>query len=87
MEEANNWILLICMMAGLTIGNFVGELISDVMPVLDFLNYGQKFGLENPIEMNLGFLILSFKIEIILSIMGIIGVALGAIVYKKNLGE
>jgi hypothetical protein len=82
MKAKNFWILLLCLLAGLTVGNFCGELLSQVS-VLKFLNYGQSFGLENPLNINLGVIFLSVQIKIYISLMGVLGLLGGIFVYKK----
>ncbi|GFI09447.1 hypothetical protein IMSAGC007_01910 [Lachnospiraceae bacterium] len=50
---------------------------------LSWLNYGQSFGLESPVVLNLGLLVLTFGLTIQISIASIIGVVLAIIVYRK----
>ena len=50
---------------------------------LSWLNYGQSFGLENPIVLDLGLLILTFGLTIHISIASILGVVLAIIIYRK----
>ena len=47
----NGWTLLLLMLAGVVIGGFIGSIASSV-PGLDWLNYGQAFGLENPLVLS-----------------------------------
>ena len=48
----NGWTLLLLMLAGVVIGGFIGSIASSV-PGLDWLNYGQAFGLENPLVLSM----------------------------------
>ena len=41
----NGWTLLLLVLAGVVLGGFLGSLAADV-PGLDWLNYGQAFGLR-----------------------------------------
>ena len=50
---------------------------------LSWLNYGQSFGLESPIVLDLGLLVLTFGLQIQISIASIIGVVLAIIIYRK----
>ena len=50
---------------------------------LSWLNYGQSFGLENPIVLDLGLLILTFGLTIHISIASILGVVIAIIIYRK----
>ncbi len=82
MEEKNAGVLLMCMLSGLTIGNFLGE-IFDSISFLNFLNYGETFGLTSPVEINAGFLILTFKIEFSITLVGIVGLIIGVYACKR----
>lgn len=76
------WVLLLCMLAGLTVGYFVGELCQKV-PFLSFMNYYQVFGLEEPVAIDLGVIIAAFKFQIKISLAGILGMVGGIMIYKK----
>ena len=41
----NVWVLIILMLAGIVLGGFIGTLTEN-MPGLSWLNYGQSFGLS-----------------------------------------
>ncbi len=75
-------ILLFCILSGLTFGNFLGSVLESV-PVLDALNYQQNFGLLEPVEINLGFLIFAFRFEISISLLGVVGMLLGVGAFRK----
>ena len=47
-----------------------------------FLNYGQNFGLSSPVELNLGFIILTFGLEFNITIASVIGVIIAFVVYR-----
>ena len=68
----NGWTLLLLMLAGVVIGGFIGSIASSV-PGLDWLNYGQAFGLENPLVLSMGLVVLTFGLTIKITIAGIIG--------------
>ena len=44
----NYWALLLMILAGVVLGGFIGQLSAGV-PALRWLNYGQTFGLSNPL--------------------------------------
>ena len=52
----NVWVLIILMLAGIVIGGFIGTLTQNVEG-LNWLNYGQSFGLDSPIVLNLGIIV------------------------------
>ena len=64
-------------LVGFVIGRFIGTYFEGT-----FLNYGQAFGLENPIVLNLGILVLTFGLSVKITIASIIGVVLAIIIYR-----
>ncbi|MBQ2987019.1 MAG: DUF4321 domain-containing protein [Tyzzerella sp.] len=77
----NVWVLIILMLAGIVIGGFLGTLTEN-MAGLSWLNYGQAFGLDSPIVLNLGIIILTFGLSIKITIASIIGLLLAALIYR-----
>lgn len=69
----NYWALLLMILAGVVLGGFIGQLSAGV-PALRWLNYGQTFGLSNPLVLDLGILVLTFGLTIKITIAGIIGI-------------
>ncbi len=47
-----------------------------------FLNYGQTFGLSSPIVLDLGFIVLTFGLQIQITIASVIGVVIALLVYR-----
>ena len=47
----NYWALLLMILAGVVLGGFIGQLSAGV-PALRWLNYGQTFGLSNPLVLD-----------------------------------
>ena len=82
MRTKNGWVLLIMLLSGIVLGGFIGMLTANVSG-LSWLNYGQSFGLENPIVLDLGLLILTFGLTIHISIASILGVVIAIIIYRK----
>lgn len=72
-----NWVLIVLVLIGFVIGRFIGTYFDG-----SFLNYGQAFGLNNPIELDLGFIILTFGLKIQITISSVIGVIIALIVYR-----
>lgn len=77
----NYWVLLIFILAGIVIGGFIGQMAADA-GVLTWLNYGQQFGLTQPLVLDLGILVLTFALTIRITIAGIIGLVLAALLYR-----
>ena len=82
MRSKNGWVLLVMLLSGIVLGGFIGMLTANVSG-LSWLNYGQSFGLESPIVLDLGRLVLTFGLQIQISIASIIGVVLAIIIYRK----
>ena len=77
----NPWVLLILMLAGIVLGGFIGNLTQNISG-LSWLNYGQSFGLDSPIILNLGIMIITFGLSIKITIASILGLVLAAIIYR-----
>lgn len=82
MKSKNGWVLLVMLLSGIVLGGFIGMLTANVSG-LSWLNYGQSFGLESPVVLDLGLLVLTFGLTIQISIASIIGVVLAIIIYRK----
>ena len=72
-----NWVFVILVLVGFVIGRFIGTYFEG-----SFLNYGQTFGLSSPIVLDLGFIILTFGLQIKITIASVLGVILSLVVYK-----
>lgn len=80
-SSKNGWTLLLLVLAGIVLGGFVGSLAAGV-PGLSWLDYGQSFGLENPIVLSLGLLVLTFGLTIKVTIASTVGMILAIFVYR-----
>ena len=70
------FILIVIVLCGL-----IAELTASVH-ALSWLSYGQSFGLDNPLVLNLGVLVITFALQIKITIASIIGVILAIIIYR-----
>ena len=77
----NFWILLLLLLSGIVLGGFIGSLASSV-PALSWLNFGQSFGLDTPLVLNLGVLVITFGLTIRITMASIIGVAIALLIYR-----
>ena len=77
----NGWVLLLLMLAGIVVGGFIGTLTQNI-GALSWLNYGQSFGLDSPIVLNLGILIITFGLNIKITIASILGLLLASLIYR-----
>jgi hypothetical protein len=77
----NSWVLLIFVLVGLVLGGFLGMLTQNISG-LSWLNYGQTFGLDSPIVLNLGILVITFVLNIKITICSIIGMIIAIVIYR-----
>lgn len=77
----NPWVLVVLMLAGIVLGGFIGTLTENI-EALSWLNYGQAFGLDSPIVLNLGILVITFGLSIKITIASILGLILAAVIYR-----
>ncbi|MCI9346062.1 MAG: DUF4321 domain-containing protein [Lachnospiraceae bacterium] len=73
----NNWACFLLILAGIVIGGFIGSLFPST-----WLNYGQSFGLSQPLVLDLGILSVTFALSIKITIASILGIALAIIIYR-----
>ena len=73
----NNWACFLLILAGIVIGGFIGSLFP-----FTWLNYGQSFGLSQPLVLDLGILSITFALSIKITIASILGIALAIIIYR-----
>lgn len=69
--------MVLLILIGFVIGRFIGTYFDGT-----WLNYGQAFGLSSPVELDMGFILLTFGLKIHITIASVIGVILSLIVYK-----
>lgn len=77
----NSWALFLLILAGIVLGGFIG-MLSEGVPALSWLGYGQTFGLDSPIVLNLGILVITFGLSIKITIASIVGVVIAIIIYR-----
>jgi len=81
-SRKGTWIVLLFVFAGLVIGGLLGEVTAQV-DWLSWLSYGQSFGIESPIVLNLNVLKLTFAFTFHINIASIIGLAISIFLYRK----
>lgn len=77
----NGWALFLLILSGIVLGGFIGMLAGNIA-ALSWLGYGQTFGLDSPIVLNLGILVITFGLNIKITIASIIGVVISIIIYR-----
>ena len=81
-KSKNTWVLIIFICAGLVIGGLIGQLSAQVS-WLNWLAFGQEFGLSQPLVLDLSVLKLTFGLMFKINIASIIGMVLSIFIYKK----
>ena len=81
MGNRNFWILLLLLLTGIVLGGFLGSLAEGVS-WLSWLNFGQSFGLDEPLVLKLGVLVITFGLSMKISMAGILGVAVALLIYR-----
>ena len=76
----NHWALVLLLLAGIVLGSFIATSTAGVGG-LGWLSFGQTFGVQNPIILDLGVLVLTFGLTIKITIASIIGIIIAAFIY------
>ena len=76
-----SWAFVLLLLSGIVLGGFIGEMMSGV-PGFSWLNFGQSFGLNDPLVLNFGFLVITFGLTIRITMASIIGVIIAILVYR-----
>lgn len=81
MRYKNAWVLLVMILAGVVLGGFIGQATQEIS-WLSWLNFGQSFGLDTPLILNLGILVVTFGLTIRITMASLIGVAVALLIYR-----
>lgn len=81
-REKSGWILALFLLSGLVIGGLLGELASKV-DWLWWLSFGESFGFQDPIKLDLKVMTITFGLMIRINIASIIGVLISVFAYRK----
>ena len=82
LKEKNGWILVLFLLSGLVLGGLLGDLAANV-DWLWWLSFGEKFGLQDPVTLDLSVLTITFGLKIRINIASIIGVLAAVFAYRK----
>lgn len=77
--KKNNLLLLFFILVGAILGGIIGEVFGGFVP---FLNYGDSVGF-GPVKVDLSLVELTLGFTMKLSLSGILGLLLGAFLFKK----
>lgn len=75
------WVFIIVLLTGIVLGGLIGKFAEGV-PSLWWLNYGNEFGLNKPVSLNLTVLKIEFGVTISITVSSIIGMILAIFVYS-----
>lgn len=81
MREKNGWVMLLLLLAGVVLGGFIGSM-TEGNAFLSWLGFGDSFGLNTPLVLDLGILVITFGLSIRITIAGIIGMAVALLIYR-----
>ena len=81
MKNKYVWVLLILLLTGVVLGGFIGN-VTEGIPALSWLSFGESFGLNTPLVLDFGILVVTFGLSIRITMAGIIGVVLALLVYR-----
>lgn len=74
--KKNTWACFLLILVGIVIGGLLGNLFPST-----WINYGETFGLTNPIVLDLGILVIQFALTIKITVASILGVVLALVIY------
>ena len=80
----NGWLLLLFIMIGIVIGGLISEVTAGVSG-LSWLSYGNTVGINsngNPLVLDLGILVITFALQIKITVASIIGVIAAIVIYR-----
>ena len=80
----NGWMLLLFILIGVVLGGLIADVTAGG-PALSWLSYGNTFGMNNsgnPLILDLGILVITFALQIKITVASIVGVILAIVVYK-----
>jgi len=81
MKSKNSWVLLLMLLSGIVLGGFIGEMLAGI-PGFSWLNFGQSFGMNDPLILNFGILVITFGLSIRITMASIIGVIIAILTYR-----
>ena len=77
MKSKNGWTCLLLVLAGIVLVGFIGSLFPS-----SFMNFGQTFGLTNPLILDFGILSITFALTIKITIASILGIVIALLIYR-----
>ena len=81
-KDKGKWVAILFILSGLVIGGLLGDLAGSV-DWLWWLSFGEEFGLQSPIVLDLSVVTITFGLMIKINIASIIGVIIALLIYRK----
>ena len=81
-KDKGKWVAILFILSGLVIGGLLGDLAANI-DWLWWLSFGEQFGLEEPLVLDLKVLTITFALMIKINIASIIGVIIALLIYRK----
>lgn len=81
-KEKNLLILLVFLLCGIVIGGLIAHFAGQVS-WLSWLSYGEEFGTNGPLGIDLSIIKFSVELRIKLNVASIVGMVVAAIIYRK----
>ena len=81
-RDKGKWVVILFLLSGLVIGGLIGSLTANI-DGLWWLSYGQEFGLQEPLVLDLNVLKITFGLMIKINVASIIGVVAALLIYRK----
>lgn len=81
-KDKGRWIVILFILSGLVIGGLIGNLAGNI-DWLWWLAFGDEFGLQSPLVLDLSVITITFGLTININIASIIGVIVALFIYKK----
>ena len=81
-KDKGKWVAILFILSGLVIGGLLGDLAANI-DWLWWLAFGEQFGLEEPLVLDLKVLTITFALMIKINIASIIGVIIALLIYRK----
>jgi len=80
-QTKSTLLLILMLCAGVVLGGFIGDCFGS-SSAFSWLAYGKSFGITSPLFVDLGVFTLQFAFTIKITIAGLIGFLIAAIIYK-----
>ena len=81
LQNKNPLVLILLLFAGVVLGRFIGDWLGS-SGGFSWHGYGKSFGITSPFILDLGVIVFQFAFNVKMTIAGLIGFFIAALVYK-----